>query len=35
MERCTREMPVLKEIDGHKVRCFLYEEDGKGEGGAK
>jgi peptide/nickel transport system ATP-binding protein len=35
MERCTREMPELKEIDGHKVRCFLYEEDGKGEGGAK
>jgi peptide/nickel transport system ATP-binding protein len=26
MERCVREMPELKEIDGHKVRCFLYEE---------
>lgn len=35
MDRCTREMPELKEIDGHKVRCFLYEEDGTGEGGAK
>jgi peptide/nickel transport system ATP-binding protein len=34
MERCTREMPELIEFDGHKVRCFLYEEDGKGEGGA-
>jgi peptide/nickel transport system ATP-binding protein len=35
MERCAREMPELKEIDGHKVRCFLYEEGGTGEGGAK
>lgn len=26
MERCTRETPELLEIDGHKVRCFLYEE---------
>jgi len=26
MERCTKEMPELQEIDGHKVRCFLYEE---------
>ena len=26
MERCTRETPKLLEIDGHKVRCFLYEE---------
>ncbi|HEX3033142.1 MAG TPA: ABC transporter ATP-binding protein [Bacillota bacterium] len=31
MERCTREMPELREIDGHKVRCFLY--DGAKEGG--
>lgn len=35
MERCTREMPELKEIDGHKVRCFLYEEAGNEERGAK
>lgn len=40
MERCIREMPELKEINGHKVRCFLYEENmkeeaGKGEGGLK
>ncbi|MEN6461365.1 MAG: ABC transporter ATP-binding protein [Syntrophomonas sp.] len=25
-ERCTQEMPELQEKDGHKVRCFLYEE---------
>ena len=25
MERCTREMPELKEVDGRKVRCFLYD----------
>lgn len=31
IERCTREMPELKEIEGHKVRCFLFEEAGKGE----
>lgn len=31
MERCTKEMPELKEIDGHKVRCFLYEEGKEGE----
>lgn len=24
MERCTKEIPELKEINGHKVRCFLY-----------
>jgi peptide/nickel transport system ATP-binding protein len=30
MERCTREMPELQEIDGHKVRCFLYEEAREG-----
>lgn len=29
-ERCTKEMPELQEIDGHKVRCFLYEEGKKG-----
>lgn len=30
MERCTQEMPKLQEIDGHKVRCFLYDEASKG-----
>ena len=25
MERCRREVPELKETDGHKVRCFLYD----------
>lgn len=30
MERCTKEMPELQEIDGHKVRCFLYEEAREG-----
>lgn len=30
MDRCTKEEPELLEIDGHKVRCFLYEE-GRGE----
>ena len=30
MERCTREMPELQKIDGHKVRCFLYEEAKEG-----
>ncbi|MDQ7095621.1 ABC transporter ATP-binding protein [Desulfosporosinus sp. PR] len=25
MERCTKEMPELQDINGHKVRCFLYE----------
>ncbi len=28
-DRCTKEMPILQEKDGHKVRCFLYEEAGK------
>ena len=32
MERCTQAMPELQEIEGHKVRCFLYEE--KREGGS-
>lgn len=31
MEHCTKEMPELTEIDGHKVRCFLYK--GAKEGG--
>ncbi|AGA68016.1 oligopeptide/dipeptide ABC transporter, ATP-binding protein [Desulfitobacterium dichloroeliminans LMG P-21439] len=31
MERCTKEMPRLQEIDGHKVRCFLYEDTKEGE----
>lgn len=26
MERCRREIPELKEVQGRKVRCFLYEE---------
>lgn len=30
MDRCTQEMPELKEIDGHKVRCFLYGEAKEG-----
>lgn len=33
MERCTQEMPELKEIAGRKVRCFLYEEAGEGGNG--
>lgn len=28
MERCKREMPELIEKDGHRVRCFLYQEEG-------
>ncbi len=28
MDRCTKEEPELLEIDGHKVRCFLYTEEG-------
>ncbi|MGI1659204.1 MAG: ABC transporter ATP-binding protein [Desulfitobacterium sp.] len=31
MERCTKEMPELREVDGHKVRCFLYEDIKEGE----
>ncbi|MVB11538.1 Oligopeptide transport ATP-binding protein OppD [Caprobacter fermentans] len=27
MERCTLEMPELKEVGGHKVRCFLYNQE--------
>ncbi len=27
MDRCTREMPELKPVDGHKVRCFLYDRE--------
>jgi peptide/nickel transport system ATP-binding protein len=35
MELCRKEMPELYEIDGHKVRCFLFVE-AKGRGlGAK
>ena len=26
MERCRKEMPDLQEIDGRKVRCFLYDQ---------
>lgn len=35
MERCTKEIPELREIDGHKVRCFLYDEAKEGESKAK
>lgn len=31
MERCTQEMPELQELDGHKVRCFLYDKVKEGE----
>ncbi len=30
MDRCRKEMPQLIEKDGHKVRCFLYENENKG-----
>lgn len=30
MERCTQEMPKLHDINGHKVRCFLYDEAREG-----
>ncbi|MGW8114363.1 ABC transporter ATP-binding protein [Caproicibacterium sp. NSD3] len=26
MERCRKEMPELQEMNGHKVRCFLYDQ---------
>lgn len=29
MDRCRREMPELIERNGHKVRCFLYEDEEK------
>lgn len=29
MDRCRREMPELIERNGHKVRCFLYENEEK------
>lgn len=36
MERCTQEVPDLREINGRKVRCFLYDEEiEEGELGAK
>ncbi|MDA8220792.1 ABC transporter ATP-binding protein [Desulfosporosinus sp.] len=35
MERCTKEMPELQEINGHKVRCFLYDKAEEGELSAK
>ena len=31
MERCREEMPQLVEKAGHKVRCFLYEDEKGGE----
>ena len=27
MDRCKKEMPKLKNMDGHKVRCFLYDDE--------
>lgn len=30
-DRCTREMPELREKNGRKVRCFLYEEAREGD----
>ncbi|WP_313559360.1 ABC transporter ATP-binding protein, partial [Ruminiclostridium cellobioparum] len=30
MDRCRKEMPQLVEKDGHKVRCFLYEDERQG-----
>jgi len=30
MERCSREMPELQNLSGHKVRCFLYAEEKEG-----
>lgn len=27
MERCQKEMPKLMNINGHEVRCFLYDEE--------
>lgn len=35
MDRCTKETPELKEISGHKVRCFLYDDVKEGELKAK
>jgi len=31
MDRCTQEIPELQEINGHKVRCFLYDKVKEGE----
>lgn len=31
MERCTKEMPEIRNIDGHEVRCFLYSDRKEGE----
>jgi peptide/nickel transport system ATP-binding protein len=33
-DRCSREMPELMDLNGHKVRCFLYEETGEKGAGA-
>lgn len=35
MERCSKEMPDLQEVDGHKVRCFLYDKAKEGDLSAK
>ncbi|EHQ90903.1 ABC transporter ATP-binding protein [Desulfosporosinus youngiae] len=35
MDRCTKEMPELQDINGHKVRCFLYDKAKEGELSAK
>ncbi len=32
MDRCKKEMPTLKSVDGHMVRCFLYEQGKEAEG---
>ena len=32
MERCKKEMPALTPVDGHLVRCFLYEQGKEAEG---
>jgi peptide/nickel transport system ATP-binding protein len=33
-DRCSREMPELMDLNGHKVRCFLYEVTGEKGAGA-
>lgn len=32
MDRCKKEMPALKPVDGHLVRCFLYDQGKEAEG---
>ena len=33
VDRCWNEAPALYEVDGHKVRCFQYENSSKATGG--